>query len=346
LSATTDHLNAIIDAYIITDEFIDNIFHGLPTWDFFWNRRETLQGTNLIDWTFYLTESQMGQTITAFADYMVKPESFALRASLVWADYGFPVMLSSREILKAAGNETRIIKMVEETVGRSRKSARSMLSQDLFSAGLSYAHPLFAGKVVVPMQGLDGIIAADRTYAGFDSTTYTQLDGLVVTISPTAGQMDDMWTSTSPDFLPYAMEEVLDETNYDVGESIDYITTTRIMRSALKRAGYINVLHLTKDYQSSNDDAWTEKIGYKGVDFEGIPVMVDRDCGGGKMYFINSDTLYLATLEGADMAWKEFQDNTDSDAVIGRFDLSCQVICTEPRKQGKITGGSTTRTFT
>ncbi len=342
MSETTDHLNAIVREYILTDDFVDNIFYGLPTFDNMWDRREMISGGFLIDWTFFDTKSQMGQTITAFHDYLVKPESFAKRASIEWADYIFPVVMSKREIKKAKTPEA-IIKMTDKTVERTRKSARGMLSGDMFGDGQVYNHELFDGVQVTPMKGFKLIIDENRSYAGHDSTDNPLLDSYVKTIAP--GNFGEMYTSSDADFLPYAMEEVLDETEYDAGENVDFIVTTKIMRSALKRAGYTDVMKLSETHETSKGDPYTAKMSYKGIEFEGRAVMIDIDCPAGYMFFTNSDTFYLAVLEGAAMNWQDFQDNSDSDAIVGNFEVSCQIICEEPRKQGVIKGGSTSRSL-
>ena len=337
MSATSDHITAITREVILPG-LQDNYFSGSPTWKWMWERRKTLDGGYTIDWTFNDTRSYNAQNVNYFQQYLVKPPSFAKRASIDFVDKVAPVTLSKTEIKKITG-ETGLINYVEDTMKRELMSFDKMMSAELFGSGRSTAHPIFnALPAQTPIAGLDLIVAAGRTYAGHDSTSNALLDSYVKTINPT--EFADLYDPAAASFLPDAMTEVLNETEHFQGESVDWISTTKIMREALQRAGYREAVSgvIIKQDGSRYD------LGVKAITFEGIPVVKDWDCGAGKMYCLESNTLYIACLKGAEMTFEDFQDNSGGDAIVANWKLSCQVICLEPRRQGKITGGSSTRT--
>lgn len=349
-NAITTYINAIIQDSILNRKgVIDNIFEGNPGLDWFWTMREKQVGGERCNWIFYRSDPQHGQTISLYEDYLVAPVDDELQASIIWADYIFPFVISKTLLKKTQGKDA-LVDLVLSAMEKTRRSAKSQLSQDLYSTGDDYVHPVFNGKTnTSPLFGIDGIVAVDRSYAGFDSTTYTQLDSTVVTIAPAA--YSDMYSSSDADFLPDAMETVMTETDFDDGDKgIDKILTTKLGLGALRRAvargeagqaaSSLGGLRLdggdTKDYVA--------KAGAKQFWWEGIPVNRDNKCTASRMFFLNSDTIYMKVLSGSDMSYEPAEANSAGDAIVANFSVSAQIICTEPRRQGKITGISTSRT--
>jgi len=346
-NAHTNYLNSIMRDSLVTDEIIDNFFVGNPTLDWFWSRREVQDGGINCNWTFYTSDPQHGQTISPYEDYYVAPVDDELQASIIWADYVFPFTLSKVLMKKIRGKDA-LIDYLQQAMRKTQKSARRQLSSDLYGSGADYVHPVFAGKTNTnPLFGLAGIIAVDRTYAGFDSTTYTQLDSYVDSV--TSAAYSDLYTSAHADFLPDHMEEVMSETDFDDGEEIDFITTTKLGLGALKRTAYrgstasaassLGGLRLDHD----GYEAYKARAGVKHFEWEGVDVVRDTNCTAGAMYFMNSDTMFMKVLKGRNMDFEDIEPNATGDPLVGSFHVSAQIICTEPRRQGKITGISTTR---
>lgn len=345
MSAETDFLNSTVRDHIISDgESIDNIFEGTPTLDWFWKSRETQDGGINAEWVFFETDPQQGQTITAFQDYLVAPVQNDLKASIIFADYFFPITISRLHMKKIRGPEANINYVQNETT-KAESSARTMLSTDLFGDGLVRNHPKFMGVQITPLIGLKAIIAEDRVYAGHDSTTLEQLDSYVKTIAPTT--FDDMYQSSHLAFILDAMEEVITETDFDDGRMTDFITTSKNGFGALKRAGYRGAQGVAAAesggllQEGGSPRNATARAGIKRFLYEEIDVMRDGQCDADRMYLLESSSIFLQTIEGLDMTFEPFQDNSTGDARVGGFHLSAAIVCTEPRRQGVITGIAT-----
>jgi hypothetical protein len=348
--AITTYINAIVqDSILNKGNVIDNIFEGNPGLDWFWTMRERQVGGERCNWIFYRSDPQQGQTISLYEDYLVAPVDDELQASIIWADYIFPLVLSKTLLKKVTGKDG-LINLTLASMEKTRKSAKAQLSQDLYGVGDDYAHPVFNGKTNAnPLFGIDGIVGVDRTYAGFDSTTYTQLDSTVVTID--GSTYADMYSSSDANYLPDAMENVITETDFDDGDKgINKILTTKIGLEALKRAvgrgdagqaaSTVGGMRIDGGYPKDG----VAKAGVTSFWWGGIPVNRDNKCTAGRMFFLNSDTMYMKVLAGSDMTYEPAEPNSAGDSIVGNFSVSAQIICTEPRRQGKITGISTDRT--
>ena len=326
---------------ILTDEVIDNLFVGTPGLDWAFINRETQDGGVNCEWVFYETDPQQGQTIDPYDDYLVAPVDDEMKASIGWANYVFPFTLSKLRMDQIRGKDANI-NYLQLALKKTKKSARKQLSTDFFGEGEAYVHPLFAAKTNQPMVGLKKIVAIDRTYAGFDSTNYPQLDGYVKANSSEA--YVDLYTASDADFLPDSMEEVMTETDYDDGETIDYIITDKPSFGAVKRAIYRGDTGTPATspgglrLQGGDYEDMVARAGIKGFEWEGVPLVRDGYCTTGYMYFLNSNSLFLNVLAGRDMEYEDMEPRSEGDAMVANFKLSCQVICTEPRRQGVITG--------
>ena len=92
-----------------------------------------------------------------------------------------------------------------------------------------------------------------------------------------------------------------------------------------------------------------EGIGYQrlsgkdspGVDgrlpsFRGIPVQYDRDCGTGRMYFLNTKYLKMHMQAGMNFAKTPFKEPSNQMAKVGFIVVGLQITTNNRRRQGVI----------
>lgn len=288
----------------------------------------------MVDWSFMDTAGQQLQTYVPYEEFLVKPQSFAKRASLDWVHIAYPFLISNVQI-KMAKIERDIFDLTKRTIMHTENSLRKMLNQMVFGDGTPYVHPVFPEKTLTPFVGLPTIVSVDRTYAGFDSTTYTNLDAYVNTLSgsPTFATI---CTQANAEYLPDNFEQVVAEVE-DGGDGPDYSVGTLIMKSAM------TVCSNNKDTRVLTDGNVKAKWGVTNVEFMGIPIVSDRECNSGVQYILNSKHLNMICLEGNEMTFSDFEKDNLRDGLVANFLLSCQIVCDEPRKQGKVAGGPSTR---
>ncbi len=82
--------------------------------------------------------------------------------------------------------------------------------------------------------------------------------------------------------------------------------------------------------------------GYKSISFNGIPVVADRFCPKGTMYFINTDDFKLCQL--GDWQWMESEDGKILHQIPGKPVYTAtlvkyaELICTRPNAQARLCG--------
>lgn len=82
--------------------------------------------------------------------------------------------------------------------------------------------------------------------------------------------------------------------------------------------------------------------GFRMIEFNGTPVVVDAQCTAGYMYFLNSRYLNLYPLAGyEDPKWTGFKEPLNQDMIVGQFIFKGNILCTNCRYQGKMTGITT-----
>lgn len=76
------------------------------------------------------------------------------------------------------------------------------------------------------------------------------------------------------------------------------------------------------------------KLGYTSIDFNGCPLVVDKNCTAGYLYMINTDYLYFKVDTGDDMFSTPFLMSANQFAQTKLFSITLQFICDNPRFQG------------
>jgi len=70
--------------------------------------------------------------------------------------------------------------------------------------------------------------------------------------------------------------------------------------------------------------------------FRGIPVQYDRDCGTGRMYFLNTNYLKLHMQAGMNFSKTPFKENANQLAKVAFITVGLQVVTNNRRRQGVI----------
>jgi hypothetical protein len=76
------------------------------------------------------------------------------------------------------------------------------------------------------------------------------------------------------------------------------------------------------------------KLGYTSIDFNGVPLLVDKNCTAGYLYMINTDFLYFKVDTSDDMAAGPFLMGTQQLAQTKYITWTGQLVCDNPRFQG------------
>lgn len=137
-----------------------------------------------------------------------------------------------------------------------------------------------SGNRVNEMMGLEGIFSATSTLQGLDVATY------------------DWWKANlingNGAITEALMQKAIDTTEINSQGKVSGIYTTYGVRRA-----YQGVLAKNKMFMNTLD----LKGGFKALDYNGLPLMVDKECAAGKLYFADESQLKIYRM--SDISWME-----------------------------------------
>lgn len=215
----------------------------------------------------------------------------------------------------ASSGDLAIFKMSEIAMSDAEAALKDLFTQLLFKDGTGNG-----GKDILGLKAAvdDGTNVA--TYGGITRSAQTwwkaQYDGAAAALS--TAKMQSMFVKCSrggmenkPDFI------VTDMTQY-----LKYLALVDGKTTLQQPLGKIG-----EEFAN---------LGFTQVSFMGVPVVYDEYCPANTMYFLNSNTLQLYTKPGLDFKPSEMVKPPNMDAKVGQLFWAGELICSEPRANGKI----------
>lgn len=138
-------------------------------------------------------------------------------------------------------------------------------------------------------------------------------------------------TELEDDFTADAMQATLDQIEERSGNDINMILTSYDVRR--KYLSYMQSVRLNIDYMNVDG-------GFKALSYNGIPVVADKFCTSGAMYFVNTNDFKLVQL--CDWQWLEGDNGSilvqleKAPAYTGTLVKYANLLCTRPYGQGKL----------
>lgn len=193
-----------------------------------------------------------------------------LPAVLAWGLYRNGFGLTEHQLEAAMNSKDtaeELVQLLEESVFESVAALASKLNVDLF-AGVG------SGALV----GLDSALITSSSYGGIDVGTYPVFASTVNANGgvPRALTVDLMNTVESAIFTAS-------------GHRPDVIVTTPALHAKYK--GLFEPIR-----RVMNDQSYDTSVQDDMVYFMGIPVIRDKDCPAGKMYFLNRSAMHIAYM--------------------------------------------------
>lgn len=178
-----------------------------------------------------------------------------------------------------------------------------------------------AGSRNLEVMGLGGIVSATQTLQGLDVATYPWW---VANVMTNGGQGNRAISET-------LLQEAIDTTDTQSDGEVTAIFTTHGIRRAWQ-----NLLQADRIYQNTRDFDG----GWKALDYNGLPFMVDKDCDANRVYLLDED--HLKFYEMADWDWMSEDGailsrvaNADAyEAVMYKY---CELGCSARNTQTVIT---------
>lgn len=183
----------------------------------------------------------------------------------------------------------------------------------LFSAGLA------TGKAIM---GLQAAVADDPTsdpgagaYGGITRVGATQVPWRNMFSNQTASNLAGLTMGKLQALWGQVTEQEIQPT---------IITCTQLI---------YNKVYEIADAIQRNGNELAKKMGMTSIDFNGIPLMVDKNCLAAHLYMLNTDFIYLKTHVADNMKAHPFVIGTDQLVKTKYITWTGQLVCSNPRYQ-------------
>jgi hypothetical protein len=154
-----------------------------------------------------------------------------------------------------------------------------------------------SGSRNIEVMGLSGIVSTTKVLQTLDPAAYSWWAASILANGGT----------------PRAITESLMQTAMDTTETNSDGTVKTVLTSMGVRRAYQALLTVNRRYVATTD--LTLKGGRKALDYNGLPLIADKDCPVGKMFFLDTD--YLQILELSDFDWMQ-EDGAILSRVAGK----------------------------
>lgn len=264
-------------------------------------------GESIVEHLLYEQNSTVG-SYSGYESLDTTPQDGMTIARYNWKQYSGSISINGLERRNNQG-EARMIDLLQAKTTQTEMTLRDSLSVGAFSDG--------TGNGSKDLTGLQALVSATTTVGGLAPATFPwwKSDVTASAGSFAATGLAKMRTTFNnvsfgndkPDFI------VTDQATFEFFES-----------SLQPQERYSN----TKVANS----------GFQTLTFKGIPVVFDRDCPTGFMYFLNSNALSFVVHNQADMTTGPFVTPENQDASTALILFQGNLTTNNRRKLGLISG--------
>ena len=270
-------------------------------------KRSISGGESIVEHLMYEQNSTVG-SYSGYESLDTTPQDGMTIARFNWKQYSGSISINGLEKRNNQG-EAKLIDLLQAKTTQTEMSLRDSLSVAAFGDG--------TGNGGKDLTGLQALVSCTSTLGGLAPATYTWWKGNVTTSAGSfaTNGLNKMRTTFNnisfgndkPDFI------VTDQTTFEYFE-----------KSLQPQERYSN----TKAANS----------GFLNLTFKGIPVVFDRDCITGYMYFLNSNAMNLVVHSEADFKTGEFITPENQDASTAIVLFQGNLTTNNRRKLGVIQG--------
>jgi hypothetical protein len=231
--------------------------------------------------------------------------------------------------------ERAIVDLLSAEFSSVSKALQNNMGADLYLDGTGNSNKAITGLVAHVDDGTNV-----ATYEGLSRNTYTTLKSTLtaqsgaLALSHLASDFDSAQIGTDHPTLGLTTPAVFTiiEALYTATsryQLVQEVGRVRLTASGIENAGV-----------SGN-------VGFTGIMFRGMPIIIDDKCTANNLYFLNENYLDLyeltpdsnfvaSTMEG--FAWTGWKKPVNQDAIVGQLLWYGQLVGTEPRKHTRRTG--------
>lgn len=227
-----------------------------------------------------------------------------------WRQYAATIGISGLDRRNNQG-DAKMIDLLKAKTKQAENSLRDRLSRDIFGTAVGGAD----GK---SWDGLGILVDSTGTVGGLSQATFS------------------VWASTETaggSFAAVGLRDMRSTFNtISFGNNKpDFIVTTQDIYQFFE-----TTLQPQERYQS--EKLKSANTGWESLTFKAVPVMFDRDCNSGVIYFLNSRNINLSVHKDAWFSTGKFVEPENQDVTTAKVLIQGNLTINERRKHGKITG--------
>lgn len=303
-----DALNALTKKKWI-EELVDNIFNSTPLLRRLRENQETWDGGPKIVAPVIYSEMANVTSFSGF-DAVTRDEGEHKTAAEFDPKYVVaPVTVAKAHSALSQGPQ-KVIDFVKARLKVAELTMQKKLTTQIFSNG--------TGNLGKDITGLLAAVSNTGVYGGIDRATYTWWQAKVFA---NGGQARPLTTRL--------MRQAFIQCS-DGDDKPDLIVTTDELWAQYAEIGGAEAMVVTQPVQRLLD------LGFQTLNFMGAPVVPDKACPAGHMFFLNTKYLKLYTLKGWDMAHTPWREAEGKVALIMEILWGGNLVCNQPRRQAVI----------
>lgn len=264
-------------------------------------------GESIVEHLLYETNST-AKSYSGYEALDTTPQEGMTIARYNWKQYSVSITISGLEKRSNMG-EAAMINLLSAKTTQAEMSLRDKMSVDSFADG--------TGNGSKNLTGLAALISASTTVGGISPTTYPWWAS---SVTATAGS----FAATGID----KMENTFNTVSFG-NDKPEVIITTQAVYQYYKKA---------LQPQERFTNTMTADAGFTNITYNSVPVLFDRDCTSGYMYFLNSKAMNLVVHSDADFNTGPFVTPENQDASTAVILFQGNLTTNNRRKLGVITG--------
>ncbi len=317
ISPVDDFAVATLDEYLserVRDQYFDAF--GLLNWI---EQRVTpmrKRGGDNVVLPINTGENTRGGSYSGYDLFNNQPIDTLRNAYFNFAKYQWPIVAASEEILRNNGSPAQIINLWMEKGDLALRSLRKRLNTDAFSDG--------TGNGGKNLEGLALLVDSAGTYATINRSTVAQ----------------------------WAANETAVGGALAIGGSVGLVKMFNDCGLGSDDNASVDAIVSTQALQESYEALLAPEIRYAGASqgdggfgrlmFKGRPWMWDRAATSGVIHFLTADTFGLLIHPERDFLTTPVQSpergTANQDAQLAHLLVWINLVCQEPRRNGKLTG--------
>ena len=294
---------------------VDNIFTGVPLLTKLMSKNKVMLDSGQNIRVPILYGMKKGDAFSGLDRFDINPVKTRQSAQWEWKSFYTNVTIIGEEVMKIEGTE-KIIPLVENEIKEAEMKMKDMLggvdigvlgdgtgSSSKAIDGLNIAISASAYGDITPSD-----LGSNSTNKIWESTV--DATGGAVTLSKIKGYMGNCTYGTECPDLGITTQDVYDSLWGQLQPSQRFLNPA----SALA------------------------KIGFKGIEIDGMQILVDRHVPTGYFYGVNTDYFKFIVNKHRNFSWTEDKPLVDADAYVRQLLVACNLICTSRRYHFKATG--------